>query len=374
MIINVDNVVPYLLDKRLIDIQSIIDGNLRLTDVSRKNRNVRITRRNGTGYLLKQPDAMDPLGEQTIKREANLYMLAHNDSDFSLLKGIMPAFITFDDETCILILEYMNLSQSLKQYIIGNQENAKLQSYAATVGRLLASFHHAFNGYSCYQKISFLPKKYPITLFMARPGPDIFSTISKANLQLIKMIQQDYDFWQSLGNLPLEWKAHTVIHGDMRLDNVILSSESGNTESSEIRIADWEFSDIGDPAWDVGGVIQDFISFWIFSMSITGMETAEEIIASNHDLLLKVQAAIGALWCAYASFSQMDNNECNRFLTRSLKYCAARLVQTAFESLIYTDEITNNAVYLLQLSLNILREPSYARVHLLGVAFNDNYK
>jgi hypothetical protein len=55
------------------------------------------------------------------------------------------------------------------------------------------------------------------------------------------------------------------------------------------------------------------------------------------------------------------------WLLRSVQYGAARLLQTAFEELQMTDELTGTSVCMLQLSLNMLKQPEAAAVHLLGL-------
>ena len=58
--INIDSAVSCLLEKNLIDVDSIVHGNLRITDDSRKNRNSKVTRNSGTNYLLKQSGYIIP--------------------------------------------------------------------------------------------------------------------------------------------------------------------------------------------------------------------------------------------------------------------------------------------------------------------------
>ena len=54
-------------------------------------------------------------------------------------------------------------------------------------------------------------------------------------------------------------------------------------------------------------------------------------------------------------------------LMRSVKYGAARMIQTAYEAMQYSAQISPSALALLQVSLNILKEPKRAATQLLGL-------
>ena len=89
--INIDNVVTYLLEHKLINNNSIVDGDLQIFDVSRKNKNIKVIRKNDTSFLLKQSNPTDTQTSTTIKREALRDALMQNDEDFlPLLNNFRP--------------------------------------------------------------------------------------------------------------------------------------------------------------------------------------------------------------------------------------------------------------------------------------------
>lgn len=70
MQLNIDNVLPYLLDKKLVDILSVVDRNLTIVDASHRNRNIMILREMGPNYLLKQPFNIQSISGSITEREA----------------------------------------------------------------------------------------------------------------------------------------------------------------------------------------------------------------------------------------------------------------------------------------------------------------
>jgi len=65
----------------------------------------------------------------------------------------------------------------------------------------MAEYHTKLAAGLNMRKASFFPKAIPSTFFASRPGPDIFSHISGANLELIKVIQNYPELYEPLEKL-----------------------------------------------------------------------------------------------------------------------------------------------------------------------------
>jgi hypothetical protein len=129
---------------------------------------------------------------------------------------------------------------------------------------------------------------------------------------------------------------------------------------------DWELVDFGDAGWDLGAVLQSYLSSWVFSMPDTGTTPAMELVASAQYPLEQMRPAIHAFWRAYVARRQLADRASRGLLERSMRYCAARLIQTAYESVTKAPQLDSVAVRLLQLSYNILEGPCEAIDHLLA--------
>jgi hypothetical protein len=64
---------------------------------------------------------------------------------------------------------------------------------------------------------------------------------------------------------------------------------------------------------------------------------------------------------------ELDRRAAAALLTLSMKFGAARMIQTAYEYMQYSPQISPNALCLLQVSFNILKTPSQAVTDLLGL-------
>ena len=78
-------------------------------------------------------------------------------------------------------------------------------------------------------------------------------------MKLLKIIQKDQKIYDLLEGIVSSLDLQTLIHGDIKFDNIIIASSKKNTKSvNKILITDWEMATIGDPAWDIGSIFQDF--------------------------------------------------------------------------------------------------------------------
>jgi thiamine kinase-like enzyme len=363
--INIDNIIDYLFLKKLIDNKSIVNGDLEIFDVSRKNRNIKIANRLGSDLFLKQANQYDNISIITIKRESLLYAILQTENEFTSMVDIAPKILDYDEKNNIMITEYVH-GNSWLQYIT-REPNMKLENDVVTsLGNTIATFHRNYEKVSTRKKLQFLPRTITFESLLIHPGPDIFINLSQANLKLLKIIQRDPKIYDALEELFAHWSPMTLIHGDIKFDNIIVTNEKNTRKSI---ITDWEMANIGDPAWDVGSIFQEFIRSWLYALRITGTEDAQELLDMSTESFQNMQYALRIFWNAYIQVIQKNPKETNDLLLKSSKFCAARLFQSAYEMLQSQSELNNTAVYMAQLGLNMITNVSNATIHLLGIPF-----
>ena len=76
------------------------------------------------------------------------------------------------------------------------------------------------------------------------------------------------------------WRDETLIHGDIKSDNILVGPPRDRHEAQEdtVWFVDWEFVQIGDPAWDLASALHDFMIFWTSSMPLEPDLAAEAMI------------------------------------------------------------------------------------------------
>lgn len=363
--ISKDNVVEYLLGKGLINNKSIVDGNIQIFDISRKNRNIKISLKIGHSFFLKQANPYDRNNGTSIKRESLLYAMMQNENEFKSLANFAPRIHDYDGEKNIMITEFVQ-GHSWNQYILRQTKMNIEKDLVVALGRMISTFHNAFEKIMANEKLRFLPKMFSFPNLMIHPGPEVFTDLSPANLELLKLIQKDPKAFAVLEELFAHWASETLIHGDIKFDNIIINT---NRKTNKSIITDWESANIGDPAWDIGSIFQEFIRSWLYSLPLTGTETAQELLNLSKESFQNMQSTMRYFWNEYTENIHKNTKFTNDLLIKSTKYCAARLIQSAYEMLHSQSQLNNISVYMVQIALNILVDVNNATIHLLGIPF-----
>lgn len=357
-------VASYLLKRKLVSAESIVDGDLVVIDVSRRNRNYKVISERSPGYLLKQ--GVGPEGIATLTNEAAVYQLLQSNRSTRGLDCYLPRCYEYDPEEHILILELQRNGQDLREYHMN--QGRFTTSVARNLGDALGMLHRLTK---VQEKLGEDSQRFsgrpPWILSIHRSDPGIFQRVSNANIQLIRIVQQFPEFCEHLDKLRHDWMVETLIHQDMKWDNCIVFAKPGSQRKSMLKIVDWELANLGDPCWDAGSVFSNYLSFWLLSIPITGEAPPERFIELARYPLEKMQPAIRSFWQAYVQQMELSVATSDEWLLRAVQYGGARLVQTAFEQMQMSGQLMGNAVCLLQLSLNILRRPQEALVDLLGL-------
>ncbi len=345
--------VPFLLRLGLIGPDSITGSELTIEDASSRNLNRKVSRRRGRNYLLKQ--AVKDASDVAILREALVYRFL---SKAPQIVGYLPRFYGYDTADQVLVLEHIRGVRDLAQRMANGRW--PFTAVARRIGACLAALH-TLNARSLPGELGYLTEP-PWVLAIHRPPVQTLREVSGANLELIREIQATRALCDLLDALRSEWKCTALIHMDLRSSNWLVSDPGA---PPCIKLVDWETACLGDPCWDVGSMLAEYVIWWALQVPIAGEPQRDE---TSGVALERTHRAIAAFWLSYARLSRLELSKRNGFLLLSLRYAAARLIQSAYERLRQSWKLDGFAVRLLQLSLNILQQPEAAARHLSGIS------
>ncbi len=199
----------------------------------------------------------------------------------------------------------------------------------------------------------------------------MLASLSPAGLRVFQILRSEPDVGDSLERLSLRWQSETVIHGDIKFDNILAGPPREGREAGDVGvwIVDWEFVQIGDPAWDVAAALHDDVVFWTSSMPQDPTLSAEERIEQARHPLEVVKRATRALWEGYLQAAGLDHggSEAADLLGRAVAFSAARLILAAHELSLEQEDISVQAVLLLQIGMNLLADPESGQTNLYGI-------
>ncbi len=347
------NLAYFLMDRGLLGADEIVAGNFAVVDASRRNRNFKAIRKGAPGLFVKQMRDMQTDAMLTLKREAACYELAR---DVPALSRLMPRLIRYDESRHTLVLELLPEAESLLAY------HARNKGFPVEVGRMLGEglgvYHSQAGALLENDKLKSLLQRYtPVILTLSRGGHAALGHFGRFGPAISALLQQHKDFEALLDALGAEWRFDSLIHGDMKWDNVLVFPAG---EGLDFRIADWEMADFGDAAWDVGAVLQSFLSAWIMSMPIVGGAPPETYVGMAAQPLEAMRPVLKAFWRTYAATRGIEEALQKRELERCMRFGAARMVWAAIEQRLYVSQVDPIAAALLQVSLNVLKDPPRA--------------
>ena len=354
------NVVHFLLRNGLVEAREVVAGQVSVIDSSRRNRNFKVIRNGGTGLFVKQMRDMQTDAMLTLKREAACYELARDDAT---LRRLMPRLVRYDENRHVIVVDLLPEAESLLNY------HTRHRGFPVEIGRMLGEglglYHTRAGALIESERLKqLLARQIPLILTLSRGGHAMLGRFGRVGPAISALLQQHKDFEGYLDTLGAEWRFDSLVHGDMKWDNVLVYPTPSGLD---FRIVDWEMADIGDAAWDVGAVLQSFLSVWILSMPIASGLPPESYVSAAALPLENMRPPLHAFWNAYADSRGYGATERRNQIERCLRFGAARLVWAVVEQRLYAPRLDLAATALLQVSLNILQNPPRAVAELLGV-------
>ncbi|UQI49735.1 aminoglycoside phosphotransferase family protein (plasmid) [Streptomyces sp. HU2014] len=199
----------------------------------------------GRGLLCKQGLQRSRTGDGALLQEGLTYLLCAQ-SGVAEARRIMPRCVFHDRHSDVLGLELVE-GPTLRDQLAVQADG--LAGVMSRIAHALASVH-----YGTHEKLPGYQHVYgPFGELMPDASPlsrDEYAALSPGELTVMAVIQSDPDIARTLRGLR-QVSAHSLIHGDLRCDNILLVAEEGMPAFAPLLI-DWELARPGDPAMDLG--------------------------------------------------------------------------------------------------------------------------
>jgi aminoglycoside phosphotransferase (APT) family kinase protein len=237
----------------------------------------------------------------------------------------------------------------------------------ATLGRALGELHAIPSGALSKRE---LPPFQPWILRMLAPPRRTYEVSSAGQLAFLKRLQAVpaiEDLFERVRSASVAGRRRSIVHGDLKWDNVLVRYPSETNDEPRVWLVDWEFAGAGDPLWDAGTFLSEFLALWALSIPITGGSPLDHYAALAAYPLDDMQPAIRSFWNAYVDQMRVNPVATRSALIDATRLCGLRLLQTVYERLQGSLEMSLHMFLLLQLGLNIMADPESAAEGLLGL-------
>jgi hypothetical protein len=310
--VDVRALLGYLTRLGVIDADAAAAPGVRVTDLSRSHLVLSVRLADGRRLVVKRARARPGEVEGSLGREVLVYRLADGNR---ALSDAMPAPLWLDPTGRVLVAEAADPGTTLYADAVGR--GSLSVGHAPDLGRMVGAWHRATKS-----PLAGLPTEIPWVLGILTAGS---WRPPETDLVLVHG-QVRRELRTAFAELTAALAPSCLVHGDLKWDNCLIDVKSG------IRVVDWERAAHGDPAWDVAGILQDYVA----------VPRALGLSPPDRD------ESISAFITAYLDF--VEPTERQRFAERAARLAGARLIQTALEYAVTGVDLVGDA-------LRILREP-----------------
>lgn len=365
MLLTLHNIAFYLMDKGLLDPETIVRGEWTVHNRSARNQNFATNLGyNHHRYLVKQARGFDREKTDSLRIEATCYWLANNDEQYSALQRFLPRYYDFDQLHSILVTELMADMENLLDFFLRTGHWGEV-SIAQRLGELLASYHSQLDerlrdsrSFSLFQK----QKPWIFNLVQQGPTPEnVLPPEHNAERQLLDLISRNNELKKMVAEVESIWQISSLFHGDVKFNNFLIRYDPDGAAPTDIRLIDWELADVGDPLWDVAAVFSAYLAQWV-------QEQAFAQQGNHHPLALaSIQPAMAAFWAKYSREMSYDEDFATQALMKATRFLGVKLIYSCFENTQKTEYLSPFVAKLLQVAFNVLKSPERAVADLIGI-------
>ncbi|MGC0378918.1 phosphotransferase [Streptomyces sp. SAI-229] len=357
---DIDHVIPFLLDLGLLSEEDFLAGGVAVETLPHRNRNNRVMVTEKTGFFLKQPETLAEGSCRTLRREAEFF---HRQlSCGSPLADSLPRLLAYEPTIPALVFELLPEHHTLEEFCTWSHGHYGFPIHTwRELGRRLSRIHETL-------RLDFRrePERAPLPWIVraAVPSPYSLVKLSPADLDVLRIVQSSHAIRNCLRSIGELWEPDTVIHGDIRANNILVHSEGSSAE--DVRFIDWEMCQVGDRFWDIASFFEVLVRFWLSGLLSPPQGEMPEIPQWPPSQAV-FQATGRAFWQGYFTPQGHDAGRSQPDAAKMVRLCGARMVQSAFEMTAGAADIPSSAVLLLQFCENALMDPHKAASELFAI-------
>jgi thiamine kinase-like enzyme len=367
--LNSENIFSYLQQNSLGEFDR---QHTTLKKFNARNFNILVNSPGSPPILVKQ-EAPNVNGNQSgeLFTEWQLQQLIAQHSTLSELSHFMPKVLYADRANSIVVNHFWADYDDMQDYY--DEEDQEYDpEIARELGQKLALIHRSTYN-STWQEPLETSLGSP-----ANPGRKVARRLNRVHsgifavtpincLQFYKLYQQYPSLPAAVAQLAQDYQACCLVHNDLKLNNLLIHhSPTPPVTDSKIRFIDWESSRWGDPAVDLGNLINSYLQLWLENLVVSSELSINESLQLAIVPLSSLQPVLFALFDSYRQTFPAIFADRPDFLARVLQYAGLALIRR-IEVIIDDDRIFDNrGIAMLQVAKQLLCSPTNFTTTIFG--------
>ena len=340
------SVVPYLLQKGILSEASLLEDDWHALQGDATRPVLRVTGATSPGWIVKQASPLDRNQVEMLDREAAIFQLAGEVDWARPLRELLPEFRSYDPGVHALIVAQLPHDTGLDHL---RRANAQPQVFGNLLGRALAAVHVPLGQRG--PSSSMLSERMPWILQV--DAADHEAMPAGVERRLVELVKRETGLSATLTGLGQDWRHGTLVHGDAKLDNVLVRIGP----RPRVWLVDWAFSGSGDPAWDVGTIVHSALMLWLHGIPFQREQPFTQALDEATLPLAATRDFISTFTSAYCEARRLRNSAARSFARRAFSYAGAAMVQSAIAAANLNEELTPRQLAVIQMASNVLDDP-----------------
>jgi len=307
-----------------------------------------------------------------LAQEWRFYQLLNSYAELSPLKSSVIQPLHFDEANAILVFPYLqtmgNLSSFYGDFCEGGAQQPLPIAVAAQLGRRFAALHRStFAHEGCHQ--FWLSPTFDKTSKKGTPSflrelhrlsPEAFCGIPSDALKFFRFYQRYPAIAQAVEDLNYCFVPACIVHDDPRFANVLIN------DAADVTLIDWEKWKWGDPVYDLGKLVANYLKLWLRSLPISSEMDLSTALGLATVPLGAVQPSTGALVSTYLQQFPEIIEQRPDFLLRLTQFAGLALIQQVLLYVTHKRPIGNVEMAMVQVAKSLLCQPEGAIATVFG--------
>ncbi|MBF2065141.1 MAG: phosphotransferase [Calothrix sp. C42_A2020_038] len=365
------NVIQYLQSSGLFSLEDGASFSCQLPQ-SGKNRNFLVTLP-GQKLLVKQERCLIQDGiPQELFNEVLLHKLLEQFPVLRNIPALAPSVVHFDEENSILVRNYLDDYLELSGFY--THDGIYPDTIATTIGSSLAVLHRSTYNHRSYRNFMATAPEGTIRYQFFNPAqgvsfvtPEIFGTLSSSAFEFYVLNQRYESLESAIADLASEWNPCCLTHNDLKLENILVHARWSKLDNCLIRLIDWEAAAWGEPEFDLGTVIADYLRIWLESIVVDSTLELEESLQLALIPIDVIQPSILALIRAYLNAFPMVLEYRQNFIMRVVQFAGLALINHLEQAIKCGESFDNTQLNILFFAKKLLTMPSISIKTVFGV-------
>lgn len=360
-VLNSENVLCYLQKNNL---GSFDRATTTFKKFSARNFNILVESPDLPPILIKQ-EAPDINGKQSgaLFTEWQLQQLIADNLALSELTSFLPRVLHVDRSNSIVVNHFWADYDDLQDYY-DDEDQEYDPAIAGELGQLLALVHRSTYGSNWQTPLenslgSLSNPGYKVARRLNRVHSGIFAVTPIDCLRFYKLYQQYPSLAAAVEQLAQDYQACCLVHNDLKLNNLLIHhSPTPPATDSRIRFLDWESARWGDPAVDLGNLINSYLQLWLENLVVSSELSINESLQLAVVPLSRLQPILFTLFDSYRQAFPAIFADRPDFLARVLQYAGLALIRR-IEVIIDDNRVFDNrGIAMLQVAKQLLCSPT----------------